>query len=177
MALKIRKNLRQSRNRLKSKNIEPSSPERAYLHALRLLTARDYTEARLREKLHTRNYDDADCDVALVRLTSEGWVDDRRFAERFTESALASSRYYGPRLRQEMLRRGIPADMVSEVLGRVLADHDEAEDINSILARRFGAFSFSTASDKEKRRVMGFLQRRGYTLSTIMRAMRTAVDE
>ena len=30
---------------------EPSSPERAYLCALRLLTARDYTVARLREKL------------------------------------------------------------------------------------------------------------------------------
>ena len=78
---------------------EPSSPERAYLYALRLLTARDYTVARLREKLRGRDLDEADVEAALERLVSEGWLDDRRFAERFAESALASGRYYGPRLR------------------------------------------------------------------------------
>ena len=168
---------RRSLNRLKSKSTDPSSPEQVYLHALRLLTARDYTEARLREKFRIRNYDEADIDAALYRLITEGWVDDRRFAERFAESAVASSRYFGQRLRQEMRRRGIPKEIVSEVLGRVLKDHDEADDIRLILARRFGAFSHSTASDKEKRRAFGFLQRRGFGLSSIWRAMRTTGEE
>jgi len=162
---------------LKSKNTDSLSSEQAYLHALRLLTARDYTEARLREKFRLKNYDDADIETVLCRLTSEGWVDDRRFAERFAESALASTRYFGPRLRQEMRRRGIPQDIVSEVLGRVLEDHDETGDIRLILVRRFGAFSLSTASDKEKRRAVGFLQRRGFSLTAIFKAMRTENDE
>jgi regulatory protein len=157
---------------LKSKNSEPSSPERAYVCALRLLTARDYTELRLREKLKIRDYEDADIDTALVRMKSEGWVNDRRYAERFSESALASGRYFGLRLRQELRRRGIPQDIICEVLCRVLEDHDEADEIRSILGRRFSTFSFSTANDKEKRRAVGFLQRRGFGLSAIMRAMR-----
>jgi regulatory protein len=163
---------RRSLNRLKSKNTDSSPAQQAYLYALRLLTARDYTEARLREKFRSRNYGDADIEAALCRLTSEGWVDDRRFAERFAESALASARYFGQRLRQEMRRRGIPQEIVSEVLGRVLEDHDQTGDIRLILARRFGAFSFSIASDREKRRVVGFMQRRGFSLSAIFSAMR-----
>jgi len=161
-----------SRNRLPLRNTEPSSPQGAYLHALRLLTARDYTVARLREKLLNRGFEETDAEAALGRMVSEGWVDDLRFAERFAESALASGRYYGPRLRQEMRRRGLQPELVSEVLGRVLAEQDETEDVRAMVARRFSGFSFSSASDREKRRTVGFLQRRGYSLSAIMRALR-----
>jgi len=157
---------------LRSRNSEPSSPERAYLYALRLLAARDYTVARLREKLCGLDFDDADVEAALGRMESEGWVDDRRFAERFAEAALTSGRYYGPRLRQEMRRRGVLPELVSEVLGRVLLERDETEEVRAIIERRFSGFSFSTASDRDKRRTVGFLQRRGFSLSVIMRALR-----
>jgi regulatory protein len=159
------------------KSSEPSTPERAYQYALRLLTARDYTEARLREKLCGRDFEDADVEAALGRMVTESWLDDRRYAERFAEGALASGRYYGPRLRMEMRRRGVPPEMVSEVLGRVLAERDEVEEVSTVIERRYSGFSFSTASDREKRRVVGYLQRRGYSLSAIMRALRAQNDK
>ena len=151
---------------------EPSSPQRAYQYALRLLTARDYTVARLQEKLCGRDFDEADVETALEQLVAESWVDDRRFAERFAESAINCGRYYGPRLRQEMRRRGLPLELVTEVLGRILGDHDEAGEVRAIVERRFSGFSFSTAGDREKRRTVGFLQRRGFSLSAIFRALR-----
>jgi regulatory protein len=155
------------------KSFESSSPERAYLHALRLLNARDYSVVRLREKLCGKGFNDTDIDAAIGRMVAEGWVDDRRFAQRFAESALASGRYYGPRLWQEMRRRGLQAELVSEVLGRLLTEHDETEEVRAIIDRQFSNFSFPTASDREKRRVVGFLQRRGFSLSAIICALRT----
>jgi regulatory protein len=160
------------RSRLPLRSSEPSSPERAYLYALRILTARDYTVARLQEKLCGRAFAESDVEAALGRMVSEGWVDDRRFAERFVESALASGRYYGHRLRQEMRRRGLQPELVAEVLGRVLVERDEVEEVRAIVERRFSGFSFSTASDREKRRTIGFLQRRGFSFSAIMSALR-----
>ena len=164
----------QNSNRLLLKNSDPSSPDRAYQYSLRLLTARDYTEARLREKLRGKAFEEAAIETALQRLTSEGWVDDCRFAERFAESALASGRYYGTRLRQEMRRRGVPTEMIAGVLGRVMEEHDECEDMRAVFERRFSGFSFSTASDSEKRRALGFLQRRGFGFSAIMQILRSA---
>lgn len=165
-----------NRNSLPLRNSEPSTPERAYLYALRLLTARDYTVARLREKLRGREFDEVDIEAALGRMISEGWVDDRRFAERFAESALESGRYYGPRLRQEMRRRGLLPELVSEVLGHVVLDRDETAEVRAIVERRFNGFSFCSASDRDKRRTIGFLQRRGFSLSAILRALR-ATDQ
>ena len=82
-------NSRPRKNPSRSKNTEPSSPERAWQYALRLLAARDYTIAQLKQKLRLRDFEEADLEQAVSRLESENWISDRRFAERFAESALA----------------------------------------------------------------------------------------
>ena len=157
---------------MRSRNSEPSSPERAYQYALKLLAARDYTVAKLKAKLCDREFAEADAETAMQRLTAEGWLNDRRFAERFAESALSTGRFFGPRLRLEMRRRGVPAELIDTVLRQMQGEHDEGEGACSVLERRFPGFSFTTANDKEKRRVIGFLQRRGFGISTILRVMR-----
>src|ERR1035438_8297160 len=111
--------------KLRSRNTEPSSPVRARLYALKLLAARDYTSAGLREKLRSREFAEEDLDSAVARLENEGWISDRRFAERFAESALASGRFYGSRLRLEMRRRGLDDDLASEVIGGASQGDDE----------------------------------------------------
>jgi regulatory protein len=156
------------------KNSDSSSPLRACQYALRLLTARDYTEARLREKLRGRDFDEQDVASALERMVSDGWVNDRRFAERFAESSLAAGRYYGSRLRQEMRRRGLAPELVSDVLGQLMEERSECEDMRAVFERRFSGFSYAAASDKEKRRAIGFLQRRGFGFSAIMQILKAA---
>ncbi len=156
----------------RSKSTEPSSTEGARRYALKLLADQDYSVARLKQKLRARNFAEEDLEEAVSGLEAENWVSDRRFAERFAESALRSGRYYGFRLRVEMQRRGIPEEIVSEVLTGVLGERSEDEDALSALARRFPDFSFPSASDREKRRVLDYLRRRGFTLSAALRAMK-----
>lgn len=156
-----------------SKSTEPQTAEGAYQYALRLLTARDYSLARMRVKLCARGVDEADVESVMHRLQQEGWLDDRRYAGRFAESALATGRFYGPRLRLEMRRRGFEAGIISEVLENLLEDHDQAADIMMVVNRRYPGLDFSAASDRDKRRVVGYLQRRGFGLSEIFRSLRT----
>lgn len=162
-----------SRINLISRNTEPLSPDRAYQYVLRLLTGRDYSVARVRAKLAARDVAEGDLEAVLLRLQQEGWLDDRRYAERFAEVALSSGRYYGVRLRLEMRRRGLTPDIVKEILAPLLAESDEISEIRSAAERRYPGFSYSAASDRDKRRVIGFLQRRGFGFSSIMRALRT----
>lgn len=157
-----------------SKSTEQQTAESAYQYALRILTARDYSVARMQAKLCTRGVEEADVETVMRRLQQEGWLDERRYAERFAESALSSGRFYGPRLRLEMRRRGFEAGIISEVLESLLDDHDQAEDIMMVVNRRYPGLDFESASDREKRRVVGYLQRRGFGLSEIFRSLKTA---
>jgi len=158
---------------LKLKNTDLLSPDKLYQYALRLLTGRDYTVARIRQKLLTRTVDGQDTEALILRLQREGWLDDSRYAERFAESAVTDGRFYGARLRQEMRRRGFSADVVNEVVTPLMAGSDEISEIRAAMERRYPGFSYSEASDRDKRRVVSFLQRRGFGLSAIFRALRT----
>jgi regulatory protein len=162
-----------SRKNLISRNTEPLSFDRAYQYALRLLTGRDYSVVRIRQKLAGREVAEGDLDAVILRLQQEGWLDDTRYAARFAESALSSGRYYGTRLRLEMRRRGFTPDVVNETLAPLLAESDEISEVRSAAERRYPGFCYSAASDRDKRRVIGFLQRRGFGFSAIMRALRT----
>jgi regulatory protein len=158
---------------LKSKNTEPPAAAQLYQYALRLLTGRDYSTAVIRGKLAQKAATEQDLEAVILRLEHEGWLNDRRYAERFAAAALSSGKYFGVRLRMEMRRKGFPAEIISETLAPLLEEYDELAEIRSVAERRYPGFSYSGADDRDKRRVTGFLRRRGFGFSTIMWALRS----
>jgi len=161
---------------LKSRSIEPLTGQQAYQYALRLLTGRDYSTARMRAKLVARDVSEEDVATLILQLKGEGWMDDRRYAGRFAESAVKEGRFYGPRLRMEMRRRGFDALVINDVLEQLLSNSDEVAEVRSVASRRYPGFNFSAATDRDKRRVISFLQRRGFGISSIMQALRTVEE-
>lgn len=161
---------------MKSRSTEPLTKQQAYQYALRLLTGRDYSVAGMRVKLGARCVCEEDVEVLIHQLQGEGWVDDRRYAVRFAESAVKEGRFFGPRLRMEMRRKGFDAGLVNEIMGSLLSESDEVAEVRAVASRRYPGFSFSTATDRDKRRVISFLQRRGFGISSIMQALRTVEE-
>lgn len=166
-----------SRRNLISRNTEPQTAESAYQCALRLLAVRDYSVAKLQGKLLGRGVCDQDAEAVLARLQQEGWLNDRRYAERFAESALSSGRFYGLRLRMEMRRRGFGAGLADEVLGALEGHFDEAAEVRDIVCHRYPGFVFSSAPERDKRRIIGYLQRRGFGLSAIMKVLKALEED
>ncbi|MDK9716634.1 MAG: RecX family transcriptional regulator [Trichlorobacter sp.] len=99
---------------------------------------------------------------AVERLISEGYLDDQRYAERFVAAARQSGRYVGYRLRQELRRRGVAPELIDQVLRNVPDDGDELAQARELIERRYAAFNPQEADDRQRRRIAGFLQRRGY---------------
>jgi regulatory protein len=148
----------------------------AYQLALRLLGRRDHSVAELARKLAQRGYPPAEVSEAVTRLTAIGYLDDQRFAATFAAAAVRSGRGYGPRLKLELARRGVPAEIVTATLTALAAEQSEGELLATLVARRFAAFSPAVADDRERRRVYGYLQRRGFSLAAIIDHFRHTGD-
>jgi regulatory protein len=146
--------------------------KRALAGALRALARRDHSEAELACKLGVKGFSPAAVADTITRLKDAGYLDDRRFARQWAESALRNGRGFGLRIRQELLRRGVAEAVVAEAMAGLTGEYGEAELIRELLARRFPAFSPGTAPDREKRRVMQYLQRRGFACSAILTVFR-----
>ena len=82
-----------------------------YVQALKLLRARDYTVAKLREKLESKF--GSVPDAIIEQLLRKNFLNDRRFAENYA----AKRKHRGAAmLREELIARGIPAAVAGEIL-------------------------------------------------------------
>ncbi|MBI5657499.1 MAG: regulatory protein RecX [Geobacter sp.] len=135
--------------------------------ALRLLARRDHSVAELGRKLRLRGFEPELISETLAHLTEAGWLNDRRYAEQWAASALASGRGYGVRLKMELQQRGVLAELASDVIATLTEEHDETEELNRLIYRKFPGFNPLTAPDKERRLVYAFLHRRGFSGSVI----------
>ena len=146
--------------------------DKAVDYALRALSRRDHSVAELERKLCNRDVPEEVRAAVVARLTKAGYLDDRRFAEQWAESAVRNGRGYGRRLSLELARRGIAREIVDDVVASVSASYDEAQTLEALVARKFSSLDLQHASDRDTRRVVAYLQRRGFSLALIFRYFR-----
>jgi regulatory protein len=140
-----------------------------YLVALRLLAGRDYTVTAITRKLLIRGCDEGQVVSVVDRLVADRFLDDRRYGERFVAAVRESGRFAGYRLHQELHRRGVPSDLIKDLLQEKTDVSEEFTCARDLVVRRYTGFDPKTADERERRRVAGFLQRRGYRSEVIRR--------
>ncbi|HEX8960578.1 MAG TPA: regulatory protein RecX [Geobacteraceae bacterium] len=141
--------------------------EKAIAFAMRALARRDHSVAELSAKLRDKGLSAGVTAEVIARLVQSGYLDDRRFAERWAESAVRNGRGYGPRLRLELTRRGVSREIIADVLAGIAESYSEGDTLAELAARKFAGFDARSATDRDKRRVIAYLQRRGFSTAAI----------
>ena len=168
---------RQSQGTPRLSGSDRAAPDEVYLRALNLLARRDHSIAELKRKLAARGFPDIQVVDALERLSRQGYLDDRRFAERWAESALRGGKGFGVRLLLELQRRGVDRETAAEVVAGASSEHGELQLLAAVVAKRFSAFDPVSAAQKERQRVYAYLQRRGFSLSAIRNYFESGPEE
>jgi regulatory protein len=130
--------------------------------ALRLLAIRPRTEHEIRQRLNRKGYLSEEIESAIARLAVLGLVDDMAFAQFWVEQR-ASFRPMGHRrLVAELRAKGIPQQVISDVVQR----EDDATSIEAVANRR--AANLKGLDDAMfARRLGSFLLRRGYAAALV----------
>ena len=140
--------------------------------ALRLLTGRDRSEAELREKLKQRGFSAATITATIEKCRDYKYVDDRRYALERSRALLRSGRGVGAKILLDLRRRGIDETTASQALEAAGSEFDPDQLLREQLQRRFPDFRYAGAEAKQRRRVVSFLQRRGFSLGQIFNILK-----
>ncbi|MBO4748758.1 MAG: regulatory protein RecX [Lachnospiraceae bacterium] len=137
-------------------------PKRAKLRAMNLLTKKDYTTAKLREKLKEGGYPESIIQDALDYVASFHYVDDLRYAMDFIECHRENKTRR--RIEQDLSTRGIDRGVIEQAFAAWEQDGnaiDEAEMIRQLFRKR--GFDAENASLSERRKEYAFLLRKGFS--------------
>ncbi len=145
--------------------IARSDAARAKEKALYLLEHRPHSKRELEDKL-ARTVGREAAGQAAGRMEELGLIDDADYARRLAEE-LARKGFAAPRIRQELLRRGIGRELAAEEAERAAAAPEDA--LHSLIERRFAR---QLGEEKGRRRAVAALQRMGYRWEEIRSALR-----
>ena len=130
--------------------------QRAIATALRFITHRPRSAAEVRTRL-LRSYPSDVADQVLMDLVERKLVDDRTFAKLWKNSRDSLHPRSARAIRRELISKGVSRDLAEQAV----ADVDEADSAYRAgikHARRLEQTDFHTF----RRRLWGFLQRRGF---------------
>lgn len=157
---------------------EPRRPKRStYDRALDMLESRARAVDELRRLLIKKGEPLAEVDDAIVRLQRAGVLDDANFARQLTRSKAMGAGLSRRRIAQELTRRGVTRDISTEAIDEVFAEEgiDENASIERVARKKLRTLTRLDAAT-QRRRMFGFLARRGYDSDDIQRVLRLLLE-
>ncbi len=138
----------------------------AYDAAIRLLSYRPRSEREMRQRLRRLNISPEVIDETVARLLASHYLDDAAFAEFWRESRENVSPRSGRLIRSELLFKGVNADTATTAVDGL----DEEESAYRAASKRLKSLA-GADYDGFRRRLGGFLTRRGFGYETVRRTL------
>lgn len=149
--------------------------ERAREYVLRALTASAKSRSRLAQGLADRDVDPEIADEVLDRFEEVGLIDDVQYAQTLVRTRFAERGLSRRALAAELRTKGIDETVAREALDQV--DDDAELDAARRIAATRAARMTALPADTRRRRLAGFLGRKGYSSSVAMQVIREIVED
>lgn len=130
---------------------------------LNLLSFRPRSEWELRDYLKRKKQSPAVIDKILNKLSNSGYVDDKKFAQRWVESRHLLKPTSRRRLTQELRQKRISDAVIEEVLSD--DDTDERKVLEKLVERKRARYP-------DKLKFMQYLARQGYNYDDIKEVLK-----
>ena len=150
---------------------------RAKQRAFDYLAHKPRTETEVRRKLRELDLNPAVIDRVIARLVDLDYLDDEEYAEEYASNRFAN-RGYGPvRIERELRERGVDRAIAERAVAEFFEEESELEAAREQAEKRWPRVSKEQDVRKQKRKLFGYLQRRGFTTDTVYRGVDEFVDD
>lgn len=147
--------------------------EGAYQKALHFISYRPRSEMEIRKRLVEKDIDEPVIEAVLERLKQAQWIDDKQFARTWVENRSAFRPRSHRMLRYELKQKGVEEEHIHQALLEAEEEPKLAYEAGKSYARRLAGLEWEVF----RKRLGGYLSRRGFTYGTIAPVIRQIWDE
>ena len=141
--------------------------------AAKFLGASKKPEKAVRDKLTESGFDEDVCEKVIEELKKYGYVDDYDYALSYINDRVRLNPRSAYAIRMELRQKGVKDSVITEALEE--ADIDETGGIKRLIEKKTGGDL--DLDEKEKKRLIDFLLRRGYSYGKIKEAINHFYDD
>ncbi|MBW4827734.1 MAG: RecX family transcriptional regulator [Clostridiaceae bacterium] len=141
-------------------------------YALKFLSHRSRTEKEIVDKMIKKGFDEEVINETLAYLKKYNFIDDRRFAEIYTEEKIRLKKLGSYRIKHELQNKGVDESIASEIVEKY--SDNEYERAMELATKKVKSYK---NDDKNAiyRKLGGYLQRRGYSFECVSKVLKELV--
>lgn len=140
---------------------QEANQSKAYYAGLRYVGLRIRSEKEMRDYLRRKGYEDDVVTAALTRLTSEKYLNDTDFVERWI--AMRRAQHWSPRaIQADLMKKGLHIDLADPTMTQ---DESLQESIDSLIHKK------TRHRTLEREKLMQFLAGKGFQYADIKLAL------
>ncbi len=125
----------------------------------------------MKAKLRDKGFNDAVIAAVLADLVRFGYIDDEKFAGQWASGRVRLRSFGRRRVERELRDKGVDRDTVTRTLHEVLPPSRELETAQEAAEKRLRTLQ-SCDRETRRRRLAGFLERKGFTYDVIGNVLR-----
>lgn len=145
----------------------PLTPEKAYAQAAARCSVRECCRADWQQKWRRAGLSAEDTEKVLMRLESEGFIDENRYARAFVHDKLNYEHWGRVKIRAALQQKGVSSSDISEALDAI--DEEAYEQIlRDVLTAKSRALKEPEGYTK-KQKLARFAATRGFEASLVFR--------
>jgi len=139
------------------------------------LKIRGRSKNELRTRLERKNFSAAVIDAVLDFLVKLGYVNDSKFAQDWINSRMNSAPRSRRFLRYELSQKGVAAELIESAL-ELIDEEAEYNTAKQLAEKRFSRLK-GLPRAVIKRRLNGYLVRRGYSRALCLRIIKEIMED
>lgn len=143
--------------------------------AFRLLAYRARSARELQQRLRQKHFSPEVVDRVIADLQEKGYQSDAEFARQYAREKWSGSGWGPARVRQGLRQKGITTELVKQVVDETFGEVDLIAAVLPLARKRWRS-THDLPRETRRRRLTGFLQRRGYDWETIKQVMERVVE-
>lgn len=144
--------------------------------AFTYLAHKPRTETEVRRKLRRKDIGNRVIDEVIERLHELDYLDDEQYARDYAHNRF-SNKGYGPiRIERELIDRGIDRHLAEKTVAEFFEEENEMEAAREQARKRWPRVAGEQDIRKQKRKLFGYLQRRGFSPDVIYQVVDELVD-
>lgn len=149
-------------------------PNKAYNYLVKILSVRDYSEFKLREKLHERHFSTEEIESALAEIKAKGYLREDAYAEARVRASMQKG--YSPEfIRQKMAHENIP--VTEAAIEAVFAEYRTSPDeqIERLVRKKMAG---KTDFDYEgETKILRYLISKGHDYETSKKVLKSVIND
>ena len=151
---------------------DPDSSKAAYFRALRWLSARELSEAQVRARLAEKGYTGTAITPAVERLLQDRTLDDRRAATAVARTEARVRSHVPHRVMGNLMAMKIDRDLAKEIVKELFGEEDADALLDKTLDIRLRGNPDRLKDPRERRKILAYLVRQGFSASAASAAIR-----